>query len=77
MLSVLYFVVASLMPMPQSLPDLPPNREGLPGRRLEVVTVKLEEDDSRSSKEPNKYFSRKVVKTRQFNRTGTRQSPFV
>lgn len=79
MLNILYLVVASLIPMPQQLAGIPPNREGLPSRRIEVVVVKLEEDDDllkvkKLKSSPKKgLFNRVVARVRSFNRTGKRK----
>lgn len=79
MLNILFWFAAMVSPQPQPLTDLPPNREGLPSRRIEVVVVKLEEDDDlpkvKKLKSSSKkgLFNRVVARVRSFNRTGKRK----
>ncbi len=65
-----------LSPQPQPLTEMPTNREGLLGRRIEIVVVKNEEEEERPSSRPSKkkrLFSRVIAKARSFNRTGKRK----
>lgn len=76
MLNVFIWVVAMLSPQPQPLTEMPANREGLLGRRIEMVVVKNEEEEERPSSRPSgkkRLFSRVVAKARSFNRTGKRK----
>lgn len=71
-----FMIVAMLSPQPQPLTEMPANREGLLGRRIEIVVVKDEEEEERPSSRPSKkkrLFSRVVGKARSFNRTGKRK----
>ena len=80
MLNVFIWIVAMLSPQPQPLTEMPANREGLLGRRIEMVVVKNEEEEERPSSRPSsrpskkkRLFSRVVAKARSFNRTGKRK----
>ena len=75
MLNVFYLVVVLLSPQPQPLTEMPANREGLPGRRIELMVKKEEETELPSSRPSTKkkLFSRLIAKARSFNRTGKRK----
>lgn len=76
MINVFIWVVAMFSPQPQPLTEMPANREGLLGRRIEIVVVKNEEEEERPSSRSSgkkRLFSRVVAKARSFNRTGKRK----